>query len=149
MKNSTKFIIYTFLFIALFVLFLNFVSAADCWLYTTQTTCAGDSGCNWHADAWGGWCEQLGCWNYNTQTNCNNANIPGKNCTWSSSASWGWCEQTNCWSFAGTNESYCELTNPTGLNCTWTSKCSGYNANINCWALTDKTNFQTNTRFYF
>jgi len=149
MKNSTKFIIYTFLFIALFVLFLNFVSAADCWLYTTQTTCAGDSGCNWHADAWGGWCEQLGCWNYNTQTNCNNANIPGKNCTWSSSASWGWCEQTNCWSFAGTNESYCELTNPTGLNCTWTSKCSGYNANINCWALTDETNCEANTGCYW
>jgi len=103
---------------------------SGCWNYWGNTTCDGDSNCQWKTSAdagwdWG-WCEKRSCWNYDStnQTACEN-NTYNMTCEWDASTG-GWCFgnwQNNCWehdSYLGGNESACKEDNvSSGQNCTW------------------------------
>ncbi len=122
----------------------NFVSAADCWSYTTQTTCDADSSCNWKIDSYstsGGWCQELTCWSFYNQSDCDTIPVTGKNCTWRGGGTTYSCKEASCWLFDGTNETYC-VNNSAGLGCQWRSECysSGYGTvgGVSCWDITNE-----------
>ncbi len=134
------------IFLILAAVFICFVLpnalAADCWTYTTNATCAGNSTCKWRNDTWStaGWCEEKNCWNIFSQTECNNAVIPLKNCSWRSPNTYYTCERTSCYSYSGTSQTSCE-NNSLGLNCLWGDSCyqSGYVAGVNCGNYTNQS----------
>jgi hypothetical protein len=128
----------SFLGLVIFVLFLilinlNFSSATNCWMYTTNSTCFIDTDCTWKSDNWGSYCQEYNCWNFNTQSDCINARVPNKNCTWQAGGVNYGCEKLSCGSLSGTNESAC-TNNSAGLNCEWQNYCyQGGIGNLNCW----------------
>src|SRR3989344_3556804 len=121
---------------------INFISALNCWNYTAQSTCEGNS-CKWKNDSWGSWCEEFQCWTLNTQTQCSNSSLQstiGKNCTWEAGGASNYCGQVSCWNYAGTNQSYCE-TNPSGRSCEWRSECysNGGGGSTSCWGIASQS----------
>ncbi|MDP2926125.1 MAG: hypothetical protein Q8N99_07145 [Nanoarchaeota archaeon] len=133
-KKSNLAVIILFLFI---FIYLNFVSASSCWLYTSNATgqCTAANGCRWKTDSWSltGWCEELNCWSLNSQSECTTTNVPGKNCTWTSGGTSYGCEKLSCWSLSGTNANSC-VNSSVGLSCEWQNSCyqSG-TGSMNCW----------------
>ena len=117
-----------------FILFsLGVVSATNCWMYTSSSTCTTGNGCTWKNDSWGSWCEELNCWSFYTQADCASAVVPGKNCTWQAGGFSYGCEKLNCWSLSGTSEASCE-NNTKGLNCEWNNYCSSTGpGGTSCW----------------
>ncbi|MEK6808491.1 MAG: hypothetical protein AABY14_02290 [Nanoarchaeota archaeon] len=110
-----------FLFIS-FSIFNQNAYSANCWLYTSNTTCTTGNGCIWKTDGWGSWCEELNCWSLNTQNLCQTTAVPGKNCTWSGGSETFTCEDISCWSFSGTSQSNC-VNNSANLSCSWSDFC--------------------------
>ncbi|MBI5871824.1 hypothetical protein HZB88_01945 [archaeon] len=128
-----------FFLVLVFALALGFVSATNCWTYTTQSQCGADASCTWKNDSWGSWCQDLNCWSFNTQSDCQTVSVPGKNCTWNSGTTYNWCEEINCWTFTGTNASACVNTTATiNKSCTWRGECmnNGADWTVNCWSYT-------------
>ena len=118
---------------------LGFVSATNCWQYTSNTTgqCTSANGCIWKTDSWNpsGWCEELNCWSLWTQNTCTTTNIPSKNCSWHAGGTTYGCERLSCWSLSGTNANTC-VNNSAGLNCDWGNSCyssGGAGPGVNCW----------------
>jgi hypothetical protein len=138
-RRGFKFALILFLIIVSILFSLNFVSAANCWQYTSNATCA-TGGCSWKSDSWGSWCQELNCWSLYSQSECTTTNIPGKNCTWQAGGTSYNCEEKSCWSFSGINETSCE-SNSGGLSCSWKQQCfnEGYNPGTDCWSITNSS----------
>jgi len=163
-----SFILFSIVFLLVFAISisLSFVSAADCWQYTANSTCSQDSGCSWKNDSWGAWCQELSCWSLWSQDTCTTTNVPGKNCTWSGGNLYSYCTEVSCYTFDGANEASCE-NNTNSLSCDWsdicyhnggsggtdcpminteatcvnTTGCSwGHCSDKGCWSYTDSTN---------
>jgi len=137
-KNLFLFVI----LLAFSVGFLSFIDAANCYTYTSSSTCTISNGCKWKTDSWNtnGWCEELQCWSLNTQTDCQNPSYYsaiGKNCTWTAGGTSNYCSQTSCYDYSGTNQTYCQ-TNPSGRSCEWRSECYSVGG-TNCWSITSNT----------
>ncbi|MFH1408748.1 MAG: PGF-pre-PGF domain-containing protein [Nanoarchaeota archaeon] len=100
-----------------------YVIAANCWDYTAEASCIGDTSCSWHFDYYGSWCENTKCWNFQNETSCDLANTTiNMSCTWMTPGGqgqdYGWCESLNCPSFQGTNATFC-VNNSQNLSCSW------------------------------
>ena len=137
-NKSLKYSVLTFAILVVSVFLLSFVSAVDCWSYSTSSQCT-TNGCNWKNDSWNpsGWCEQYSCWSLNTQDSCSTTTVPGKNCTWSSGGTTNSCDQISCWSFSGTNANSC-VNNSESKACTWSSSCysvGGTSPGVDCWSI--------------
>ena len=142
-KRSFKFALILFLIIVFISFCLNFVSAANCWQYTSNATgeCTSANGCTWKSDSWGSWCQELNCWSLYSQSECTTTNIPGKNCTWQGGSTSYTCEEKSCWGFSGTNASAC-VNNTGGLSCNWRGQCysDGYSPpGTDCWSITNSS----------
>ncbi len=120
---------------------INFVSAVNCWQYTSNSTgqCTSANGCKWKSDSWGSWCEELNCWSLYSQSECTSTNIPGKNCTWQGGGTTYSCEEKSCWSFSG-NSGACVNTSDS-LSCNWRGECytDGYSHGTDCWSITSQS----------
>ncbi len=117
-------LVFSLFLIAISIFFIGLVSAANCWQYTSSSTCTSGNGCNWRNDSWSssGWCEELNCWSLNTQSACTSTNVPGKNCTWQGGGTNYGCEKLNCWGLSGTSANSC-VNNSAGLSCEWGNMC--------------------------
>src|SRR3989338_2252831 len=118
-NKSLKYSVLTLAILVVSVFLLSFVSAVDCWSYSTSYQCT-TNGCNWKNDSWNpsGWCEQLSCWSLTTQNTCSTTTVPGKNCTWNGGGTTYSCDELSCWSFSGTNSSTC-ANNVANKSCSW------------------------------
>ncbi|MBU0466652.1 MAG: hypothetical protein KJ718_02750 [Nanoarchaeota archaeon] len=130
-----------------FFLSLSFVSATNCYLYTSNATgqCDSPNGCIWRSDPWGSWCEELNCWSLWTQDDCTTTSIANKNCTWRGGGTQYYCEEISCWTWDGTSEAIC-VNNTDDRSCEWRDECfSSGGGNADCWGIGNNQSLCQNT----
>lgn len=151
-----KIILFIALIIFLFT-FISFVSAVNCWSYTSSSTCTTANGCKWKNDSWSvsGWCDPKAggfssassssgggvggamggdCYKYDgNQTQCTNKTIVNISCGWTTNPSpscdvnWG----ADCWRYNSVNEG-CNVTNGCWFKSdSWGNFCT--NLMDQCW----------------
>src|SRR3989338_2619102 len=114
---------------ALFIFVLSSITTAQasCWSNSDETSCTGNTNCNWREDNWGSWCEEKGCWNFSgtNQSRCENSGL-GLSCSWKGECQYdGTNPSASCWNIS--DSSTCSSTG----GCKW-----GSCQEKGCWSST-------------